>query len=80
MLAGATVMVTGGSNVTVAVAELPDPPPFAAVMVTVCCVVMLLGAVYSPAEVSVPGAPDDRDQAMSALHSLAAVNCWISDA
>src|SRR5258708_32525 len=48
------VMATGGSNVIVAEADLFVSVWLLAVIVTVCWLVMLAGAVYSPAALIVP--------------------------
>jgi hypothetical protein len=51
---GATATVTGGSNVTVAVADLVVSAALVALMVTDCCAATLAGAVYSPLLLTVP--------------------------
>ena len=51
---GVTLTATAGISVTVAVADLVESAWLVAVMVTVCCDVMLAGAVYSPDELTVP--------------------------
>ena len=51
-----------------------------AMMVTVCSVAMLVGAVYRPDEVSVPCAPDVIDQLMATAQVPVARNCWLCPA
>ena len=76
---GEMLTPTGGISVIAAVRAAEDAPSVLAVTVTLCCVSMLAGAVYSPVELSVPGLPAGIDHTVSsALHIPVArtVNCW----
>jgi hypothetical protein len=73
--------VAGGVSVTVAEALFAGSAWLVAVTVTVCCVVMLEGAVYSP--VVVPIEPTsgliDHVTAVFVVPETAAVNCCVCD-
>lgn len=75
---GATDTVIGGASVIVAVANLVVSAWLVAVTVTVCCVVMLAGAVYRPVALIVPGAFEGIDQITPVLLEFVtgAENCW----
>src|SRR5207302_1870687 len=73
-VAGPTDTVIGGNSVTAAVPTLPPSAWLVAVTVTVSCVVMLAGAVYTPVAAPMePGAPLGIDQLTPELHPLATV-------
>jgi hypothetical protein len=68
-----------GINVTVAVAVAEELAWLVAVSVTVCCVVMLAGAVYRPEELMLPTPPGVIVQFTVVLLVLVtvAVNCCV---
>ena len=75
---GETLTVTGGISVTVADAETVGSAWLVAVTVTVCCEVMLDGAVYKPEELMVPTAGlTDQVTAVLLAFDTVAVNCWV---
>jgi hypothetical protein len=79
-VAGLTLTLIGGVNVTVAEAVAAVFAWLVAVTVMVCCVPMLAGAVYRPEELIVP-APDegliDHVTAVLLVFETVAVNCWV---
>jgi hypothetical protein len=61
--------------VTVAEAKRLEFPRLVAVTVTVCCVVILFGAVYRPAALMVPSSDGLIVQIAAVLHVPATTNC-----
>src|SRR5947209_8511430 len=76
---GVTVTVTGGVKVMVAVAAFVASAWLRAVTVTVCCAVMLAGAVYIPVELMLPlpAGAIDHVTATLAVFVTVAMNCWV---
>src|SRR5579863_6177793 len=79
---GVSVMVTGGKSVTTADADLVGSDWLVAVMVTVCGVVMVVGAVKLPEEDNVPMPAGALDQVTAELQlpGAPATNCCDCDA
>jgi hypothetical protein len=79
-LAGDRERLSGGFNVTVAVAVLVPSAALVAVTVTVCCVETLAGAVYKPAALIVP-APVGLIVHVTVVFEdpvTVGVNCWVA--
>jgi hypothetical protein len=75
-----TVTTVGGTSVTVADALFAGSAWLVAVTVTVCCVVMLEGAVYSPVVLMEPTSGlIDQVTAVFVVPVTAAVNCCVCD-
>lgn len=78
---GETVIVTGGGvKVNVAVPDFVLSPTLVAVIVTVCCVLTLAGALYSPLALIDP-APVGlmlHVTLVLAIPATLAANCWLS--
>jgi len=78
---GATVTVTGGTRLTLAVADFEVSETLVAVTVTVWAEVTVAGAVYSPAPLIVPVPAGEIDQVTFVLASpvTVAVNCRVAE-
>ena len=78
-LGGLRLIVIGGINETVAEADFVGSAWLVAVTVTVCCDVMLAGAVYKPVALTLPTPLGLIDQVTVELVVLVtvAVNCCV---
>ena len=78
-VAGLTATLTVLNRVTLALADLLGSATLVAVTVTVCCVLMVAGAVYNPVLLIVPtfGLSVQVTNVFPDPPLTVAVNCWV---